>query len=176
MGLGPYRFVSYQPGVALILEAYPGYWRQVPHVQRLVLKGVPEPTTRLAMLKTHEADVATGLNSVGEAVRSDPHLQLARVAVPNTWWVVFTHQQYDPQSPWSDRRVRLAANHAINRQAINDALLLGYGVPTGSIIPQKIDGALVLDPYSYDPHRAKQLLTEAGYPNGFEAGECPVTQ
>jgi peptide/nickel transport system substrate-binding protein len=97
------------------------------------------------MLKTQEADVAIGLAIVGDAVRSDPRLKLEAVAVPNTWWVVFTHQQYDAQSPWSDRRVRLAANHAINRQAINEALLFGYGVPTGSIIPRKIDGALELE-------------------------------
>src|SRR6266446_2939643 len=79
IGLGPYRFVSYQPGVELVLEAYPGYWRQVPHVQRLVLKGVPEATTRLAMLKTQEADVVLRLEEVWEAVRSDPRLTLAPV-------------------------------------------------------------------------------------------------
>lgn len=177
IGLGPYRFVSYQPGVEVVLEANPTYWRQVPHVQRLVLKSVPETTTRMAMLKTQEADVATGMgNIVGEAVRSDPRLQLVSVPIPNTWWLVFTHQQYNLQSPWSDRRVRLAANHAINRQAINEAVLLGYGVPTGNIIPRKIDGALALEPYAYDPQQARQLLTEAGYANGFDAGECPVQQ
>jgi peptide/nickel transport system substrate-binding protein len=177
IGLGPYRFVSYQPGVELVLEAYPNYWRKVPHVQRLVLKGVPEAMTRLAMLKTHEADVAIAFfGLLVDEVRRDPSLQLAPVVVPNTWWVVFTHQQYDPQSPWSDSRVRLAANHAINRQAINEALLLGYGVPTGSIIPRTLDGALVLEPYAYDPTKARQLLTEAGYANGFEAGECAIYQ
>ena len=124
IGLGPYRFVSYQPGVELVLEAYPKYWRQVPHVQRLVLKGVPEATTRLAMLKTQEADVATGLlGAPAEAVRRDPSLKLEPVATLNTWWVVFTHQPYDPQSPWSDQRVRLAANHAIHRQAISNTVL-----------------------------------------------------
>jgi peptide/nickel transport system substrate-binding protein len=177
IGAGPYRFVHYQPGVELVLEANPTYWRQVPHVQRLVLKSVPEATTRLAMLKTQEADVVSAfLGPLGDEVRRDPNLQLEPTAPPNTWWVVFTHQQYDPQSPWSDQRVRLAANHAINRQALNEAMLLGYGVPTGSIIPRKLDGALGLEPYAYDPTRAKQLLTEAGYVNGFEAGDCAVDQ
>jgi peptide/nickel transport system substrate-binding protein len=176
IGLGPYRLVRYQPGVEVVLEANPTYWRQVPHVQRLVLKSVPERTTRVAVLTTREADVATGLGGMGEAVRSDPRLQLVSVPLPNTWWLVFTSQQYDPQSPWSDRRVRLAVNHAINRQAINDTLLLGYGVPTGNIIPRKIDGALELEPYPYDPQHARQLLAEAGYANGFDAGECPVQQ
>ena len=87
---------------------------------------------------------------------------------------MFTYQQYDPKSPWYDRRVRLAANHAINRQAVNEAETLGYSIPTGSIIPRKFDGVLVLEPYPYDPKKAKQLLTEAGYANGFEAGDCTV--
>lgn len=177
IGLGPYRFVHYQPGVELVLEANPDYWRKVPHVKRLVLKSIPEATTRLAMLKMQEADVVSAfLGPLAEEVRRDPSLRLEPVAPPNTWWVVFTHQQYDPQSPWSDTRVRLAANHAINRQAINEALLLGYGVPTGSIIPRKLDGALGLEPSVYDPARAKQLLTEAGYAHGFEAGDCAVDQ
>src|SRR5256712_5572640 len=61
VGLGPYRFVSHQPGVELVLEAYEGCWRKMPNVKRLVMKSVPEPTTRLAMLKRQEADVTYGL-------------------------------------------------------------------------------------------------------------------
>ena len=100
VGLGPYRFVHYQPGVALVLEAHTDYWRQVPHVKRLVLKSVPEATTRLAMLKQGEADVAFALyGAVGEEVRRDPHLKLEPVVSPATQWLVFTAQQYDPASP-----------------------------------------------------------------------------
>jgi peptide/nickel transport system substrate-binding protein len=87
--------------------------------------------------------------------------------------VVFT-EQYDPKSPWADQRVRLAANHAINRQPINEAETLGHSVLSGSIVPRKFDGALLLEPYAYDPKKAKQLLKEAGYASGFDAGECSV--
>jgi ABC-type transport system substrate-binding protein len=86
-------------------------------------------------------------------VRRDPNLKLELVFPPATQWVVFTSQQYDPKSPWYDKRVRLAANHAINRQAINEAETLGYSTPSGSIIPRKFDGALVLEPYPYLPFR-----------------------
>jgi peptide/nickel transport system substrate-binding protein len=73
VGLGPYRFVSYQPGVELVLEAYEGFWRKTPHVKRLVLKSIPDPATRLAMLKKHEADVTYALyGALGEEVRRDP--------------------------------------------------------------------------------------------------------
>jgi peptide/nickel transport system substrate-binding protein len=175
VGLGPYRLMHYQPGVALVLEAHTGYWRRVPHVKRLVLKSVPDPATRLAMLKQGEADVAYSLyGPVGEAVRRDPTLKLEPVGSPGTQWAVFTAQQYDPRSPWSDTRVRLAANYAVNRQAINEAETLGYSIPTGSIIPRQFDGALPLEPYPYDPQKARQLLTEAGYAGGFDAGEVTV--
>ena len=175
VGLGPYRLVHYQPGVELVLEAHTDYWRQVPHVKRLVMKAVPEATTRLAMLKKQEADVAYALyGALGEEVRRDSRLKLEPVVHPATQWIVFTHQQYDPQSPWYDKRVRLAANHAINRQAINEAETLGYSIPTGSIIPRQFDGALRLEPYPYDPKKARQLLQEAEYANGFEAGDLAV--
>ncbi len=79
--------------------------------------------------------------------------------------------QWDPKSPWHDRRVRLAASLAIDRQAINQAEYLGVARPTGSIIPRNFEYALPVDPAPYDPKRAKQLLAEAGYPNGFDAGD-----
>ena len=78
---------------------------------------------------------------------------------------------YDPKSPWHDKRVRLAANHAINRQAINEAETLGYSKLLGGIIPETYDFALPLEPYAYDPTKAKALLKAAGYPKGFDAGE-----
>ena len=175
IGLGPYRFVSYQPGVELVLEANTDYWRKTPHVKRLVMKSVPEATTRLAMLKKQEADVTYGLyGALGEDVRSDPNLKLEPVVPPATQWLVFAEYYHDPKSPWADKRVRQAANYAINRQAINEAETLGYSVLSGNIIPRKFEYALPLEPYAYDPKKAQQLLKEAGHPNGFDAGECSV--
>src|SRR5262245_261580 len=91
IGLGPYRLVSHQPGVEVVLEAYPEYWRQTPHVKRLVMKGVPEPTTRLAMLKRQEADVAYGVyGAVAEEIQRDPTLQLLPAVGQTIQWAVFT--------------------------------------------------------------------------------------
>jgi peptide/nickel transport system substrate-binding protein len=86
---------------------------------------------------------------------------------------VFT-EQWDPKSPWHDRRVRLAANLAIDRQTINQAETLGFSKLTASMIPQSFEGYWPAPLYTYGPQRAKQLLTEAGYPNGFDAGTISV--
>ena len=174
VGLGPYHFVHHEPGVELVLEANTDYWRQTPEVKRLIMRSVPEATTRLAMLKNREADVAYALyGPLGEEVRRDPRLKLEPVVPPAAQWITFI-DQYQPASPWGDKRVRLAANHAVNRQAINEAETLGHSVLTGSIIPRQFLFALPQEPYTYDPARAQQLLKEAGYPNGFDAGECSV--
>src|SRR5256885_1335237 len=175
IGLGPYRFVSHQPGIEVVFEAYTEYWRKTPHVKRLVMKGVPEPTTRLAMLKRQEADVAYGLyGAVAEEIQRDPNLKLQPAVGQTVQWVVLTYQQYAAKSPWADRRVRLAANHAVNRQAINEAETLGYSVLTGNIVPPALEYALPLEPYAYDPQKAKLLLKEAGYPQCFHIGKYSV--
>src|SRR5205823_1910588 len=77
-------------------------------------------------------------------------------------------EQWDPKSLWSDRRVRLAANLAIDREAINQAETLGLSKLTASIIPRSFEGYWPAPLYAYDPQRAKQLMAEAGYPNGFD--------
>jgi peptide/nickel transport system substrate-binding protein len=172
VGLGPYRFVHHQPGIEVVLEANPHYWRKVPHVKRLVMKSVPEDTTRLAMLKQQEADIAYGLfGALAEEVVRDSSLKLEPVTPPGNQWVTFI-DQYNPKSPWADHRVRLAANHAVNWQALNEAETLGHSLLTGSILPRKFAYALPLEPYGYDPKKARQLLKDAGYPHGFDAGEC----
>src|SRR5713101_4385221 len=171
VGLGPYRFVCSNPGVEMVLEANERYWRKVPAIKSIVFKGVPERPTRLAMLKTGEADIAyLMIGDEGLAVKADPKLRLASVVPPAVWYLEFP-EQWDPKSPWHDRRVRLAANLAIDRQAINEVERQGLGRPTGSIIPSTFDFYWQPPLYPYDPARARQLLAEAGYPNGFDAGE-----
>jgi peptide/nickel transport system substrate-binding protein len=171
IGLGPYKFVSHTPGVELVMEAFEGYWRKVPHVKRLVFKSVPENTTRLAMLKKGEVDIAYDLDvPAAEEVKRDPRLQLAFSGGIGSFYLDFL-EQWDPKSPWHDQRVRLAANYALDREALSDAERLGASPPAGSIIPRTFEFALPIEPYPYDPPKAKRLLTEAGYPHGFDAGE-----
>ena len=171
VGLGPYRFVRMTPGIEIVFEANEQYWRKKPPIKHLVIKGVPDRTTRLAMLKTGEADIAYLMIGVeAHTVKADPKLRLAEVISAATWWLEFP-EQWQPKSPWADRRVRLAANLAIDKQGINEAERMGRSRLTGNIIPGAMEFALRIEPHPYDPTHAKRLLAEAGYPNGFDAGD-----
>jgi len=171
VGAGPYRFVSFNPGVELVLEAFEGYWRKMPSVKQLHFKVNTDISTRLAMLKRGEADIAYGFTGpLAEEVRHSPGLTLQPTPFLGIHWLVFA-DQWDPSSPWHDRRVRLAATYAVDRQAINQAETLGFSKITGSIIPTSFDFYWQPPVYAYDPNKARQLLTEAGYPAGFDAGD-----
>jgi peptide/nickel transport system substrate-binding protein len=171
VGLGPYKFVSHTPGIELVLEAFEGYWRKVPSVKRLVFKSVPESTTRLAMLKRGEVDIAYLVEGPqAQEVKRDPTLKLAFSGAIATFYLDF-FDMWDAKSPWHDRRVRLAASHAIDRMGINEAETLGASRPTGGFVPRKLEFALAIEPPAHDPARARRLLAEAGYPNGFDAGD-----
>jgi peptide/nickel transport system substrate-binding protein len=172
IGAGPYKFVSFNPGVELVLEAHAAYWRKTPSVKRLVLRVVPDESTRLAMLKNGEADIAYSIRgALAEELRRSPGLTLKATYLQGTYWVLFA-DQWDPKSPWADRRVRLAASHAMNRKGLIDAETLGLAKMSGSIIPQSFDFYWPAPPPpAYDPTQAKKLLAEAGFPQGFDAGD-----
>jgi peptide/nickel transport system substrate-binding protein len=175
IGLGPYKFVSHQPGVELVMEAYEGYWRKMPSVKRLVFKSVPEATTRVAMLKRGEVDIAYLIEPAqAPEIKRDPSLRLAFSGGIGIATMDFL-DQFEPKSPWADKRVRLAASYAVDRWALSEAETLGASKPTGSLIPRTFEFALPLEAHPYNPGRAKQLLVEAGYPNGFDAGDLHVT-
>jgi peptide/nickel transport system substrate-binding protein len=178
VGAGPYKLASFNPGVELVLEAHDRYWRKPPAVKRLVWRVVPEDLTRLAMLKRGEVDVAYSLRGpLGEEAQRTAGLKLVPTVISATQWLDFGPLPWDPKSPWNDRRVRLAAALAFDRNAINQAETLGHSKPTGSIIPSAFEFALAIPPYPYDPAQARKLLAEAGYPNGFDAGDyaCDVS-
>ena len=128
IGAGPYKFVSFNPGVELVMEAWDGYWRKVPNIKRLVYRSLPEETTRAAALKKGEVDIAYLLTGpVAADIQRTPGFKLvAPRESQGTFWLDLP-DQWDPKSPWHDRRVRQAASLAIDRKALNrrrDARLL----------------------------------------------------
>ncbi len=172
IGAGPYKFVSFNPGVELVMEAFEGYWRKVPNVKRLVYRSMPEETTRAAALKKGEVDIVYLLTGpVAEDIQRTPGFKLvAPKESPAVFWLDLP-DQWDPKSPWHDRRVRQAASFSLDRQALNQAETLGFSKPTGSLIPRALEFSRFFEPDPFDPAKAKRLLAEAGYPNGFDAGD-----
>ena len=174
IGAGPYKVVSFTPGVELQLEAFDGYWRKVPAVKKLIFRSLPDETTRAAALKRGDVDVAYFLNGpIAEEVRRTPGLRLMAVR-SNTVFFLDFRGQWDAGSPWQDPRVRTAASLAIDRRAMNDAEQLGFGGLTGNVVPRSLDFALAIDADPYDPARAKRLLAEAGFPRGLDAGDFTI--
>src|SRR6478609_4490293 len=164
VGAGPYKFVSFTPGVELVLEAFEQYWRKSPSVKRLVMRVIPDEATRLAALKRGEVDIAYSIRGeLAEEVLHTPGLSL-KAPVPGSQWLYFA-DQWDPKSPWHDVRVRQAASLAMDLQGINKALTLGKSRLTNSIIPEAFEFYWQPPGPVYDPKKAKQLLAEAGHPS-----------
>jgi peptide/nickel transport system substrate-binding protein len=153
-----------------VLEAFEGYWRKTPSVKRLVMRVIPDEATRLAALKRGEVDIAYSIRSeLAEELQRTPGLTLKPVVLQAPNWLYFP-EQWDPKSPWHNLRVRQAANLAIDREGMSQALFLGHCKITNSIIPYTFDFYWQPPPAVYDPVKAKKLLADAGYPNGFDAG------
>jgi peptide/nickel transport system substrate-binding protein len=170
VGAGPYKFVSFNPGVELVVEAFDGYWRKQPSIKRIIFRSLPDETTRAAALKRGEVDLAMLLSGpTAQDIKRTPGMRLAAPLL-GIFWLDFP-EQWDPKSPWADKRVRLAASMALDRQALNEAETLGLSRPTGSTVPRDFEFAVPFEPHPYDPARARKLLAEAGYPNGFDGGE-----
>jgi peptide/nickel transport system substrate-binding protein len=170
IGAGPYKFVSFNPGVELVLEANETYWRKTPSIKRLVFRVIPDEATRLAALIRGEVDIVYSIRGeLAEQLRKTPGLTLKPVNTPAAFWLSFA-DQWDEKSPWHDERVRKAASLALDRDGINKALTLGFSKITGSLIPQSFDMYWQPPAPVQDQAKAKQLLTEAGHPNGFDAG------
>jgi peptide/nickel transport system substrate-binding protein len=171
IGAGPYKFVSFTPGVELVFEANEQYWRKAPSVKRLVFKVIPDEATRLAALKGGEVDIVYSIRGeLAEELQRTPGLTLKPAVVQGPLWLYFP-EQWDAKSPWHDERVRLAASLAIDRKSINEALTLGYSRLPNSIIPDTFEFFWQPPAAAYDPAKAKELLAEAGYPKGFDAGD-----
>src|SRR5215212_2430031 len=108
VGAGPYKFVSFNPGIELVLEAFDAYWRKPASVLRVVIKAIPDESTRLAALKNGEVDIAYWVSGeLAADLQKTPGLTLKAAVVQTPWWVYFP-EQWDPKSPWHDARVRRA--------------------------------------------------------------------
>jgi peptide/nickel transport system substrate-binding protein len=166
IGAGPYRFVRQSAGTEVELEAFTDYWRKAPSVKTIVWKGVPEVTTRVAMLKTGDVDAAVTLQGeLLDSLRRDSSLRLTATLAASTWLEFGLDR---PDHPLKDVRVRRAVSLAVDRQAINDAQFGGVAPSEGNWIPEDWQGALKRTAPPTDIGLARKMLAEAGVPDGFE--------
>ncbi len=178
---GPWKFVEHVRGDRIVYEAVENHWRAVPHFKRLVVMKVPEPATRMAMLRAGSVDV---IEIGGEYVEELKKVGVRTLTMPNVAWVYVilggqwpTKATYDRAVPWAlpdadrARKVRLALNLAVDKHAIMQRVLGGLGSVIGSWLAFPSDPwttEALKKPYPYDLARAKALLADAGYPKGFE--------
>jgi peptide/nickel transport system substrate-binding protein len=178
---GPWKFVEHVRGDRIVYEAVDNHWRATPKWKRLVMLKVPEPATRMAMLRAGSVDV---IEIGGEYVDELKKVGMRTILMPNVSWVYIilggqwpAKPTYDPKVPWAQpdaeraRKVRLALNLAVDKQAIMQRVLGGLGTVVGSWLAYPTDPwatEALKKPLPYDPAKAKALLTEAGYPGGFD--------
>lgn len=166
IGAGPYKLVRHEPGVKIELEAFEGYYRPV-HVKRLVMTSIPEAATRVAMLERGEADIV--YNVPGQLIAKVgklPGVILAPV-LSGSFFLEFPGFQ-DAKSPFRDKRVREAVSLGVDRRAMNQAETAGLGKIEGNWINDDVQYAIDWPELPRNVEKAKQLLREAGHPNGFD--------
>ncbi|MAW71479.1 MAG: ABC transporter substrate-binding protein [Actinomycetota bacterium] len=172
IGAGPYKFVKNDNNLKITYEAFTDYWRKNPGVKTINWHAIKDAATRVAAIKSGEIDMANVIpGTLLEAVRSDPNLQT--ISSSNvSFWLEFIG--YDnPDNPFNDIRVREAAFLALNRVAINEMQSGGGGDSVGQWIPTGYNGVIDLteDDVYQDVERAKELMVEAGYADGFDGGQ-----
>jgi len=166
VGTGPFKFVEWIEGERVVLERNDDYWGGPAKVERLVIRGIQDPTARLAELQAGTIDIAVNLASDDlSAVEADPNLEKVVATSELNIGYLAMHQA---NPPFDNPKVREAVAYAIDRQAIVDAFYAGLGSVAQDFLPPSMWGHADVSARPYDPEKAKQLLAEAGFPNGFD--------
>jgi peptide/nickel transport system substrate-binding protein len=177
IGTGPFMFEEWVKGDHITMKANPNYWREgVPKIETLIFRPIPESATRVAAIQTGEVDVVTRLSSEeAKSLLGVPNVTVIKYPVERVYYVAFNNLTTGQGQPTEDARVRLAMNYAVDVQAIVDSLFDGFAKPAIGFVTTGELGYDNAAPFGYDPDMAKQLLAEAGYPDGFEMGmACPA--
>uniref|UniRef100_A0A7C5U547 ABC transporter substrate-binding protein n=1 Tax=Caldiarchaeum subterraneum TaxID=311458 RepID=A0A7C5U547_CALS0 len=164
-GTGPFKFVKWNRGESLILQLFDEYWDQKATIKELVFRFIPEAASREAALLAGDVDIAV-LPPASDVtkLRQDSRV---KVYTPPTQRIIFItlNTQW---GPLKDARVRQALNYAVDKNAIVEKVVFGLATPAVAPLPEFLIKNTRIGFYEYNPNKAKQLLAEAGYPNGFK--------
>jgi len=183
LGTGPFQLVQYQKDSLIRFRAFPNFWganggmpERAPKVDNLVFSITPDAAVRLAKLKTNECQIERYPSPVDlPAMRTTPGIVVPEAPIAALSFLAFRTDK----KPFSDHRVREALALALDLDSLVKAVFQGSGTPTGAMIPSALwSHNASLNPYPHDPARAKALLAEAGFPNGFSTDlwAIPVTR
>ncbi|MEQ9912322.1 glutathione ABC transporter substrate-binding protein GsiB [Pectobacterium polaris] len=165
VGTGPYRFVAWNQTDFVKVEKFNGYWKAgLPKLDSITWRPVVDNNTRAALLQTGEAQFAYPI-PFEQAKVLEKNDKLALVASPS-----ILHRYISmnvTQKPFDNPKVREALNYAINKEALIKVAFSGYATPAEGPLPSSIDYSVKYHPWPYDPAKARELLKEAGYPDGF---------
>jgi dipeptide transport system substrate-binding protein len=166
IGTGPFEFVTYSKDTTIRYRAFPQYWGPKAKLDALVFAISKEPAVRLAKLRANECQVMIFPNPADlPSIRADKDLQLLQQPGLNIGYLAFNNMK----APFTDKRVRQAINMAIDKKAILEAIYQGAGTPAVNLIPPTMwSYNKSIKDWPYDPAKAKALLAQAGFPNGFE--------
>ena len=166
VGSGPYKFVSWQSGDRVTLEAFPEYWQGEAPIKNVVFRNIVEETNRTIGLETGELDIIYDIQGMDKNKLKDDD----RFVVIEGPQVSMTYLGFNmKKAPYDNPKVREAISYAIDQKPIIDTVFLGAGEAANSIIGPNVWGYYDVEKYTQDIEKAKALLTEAGYPDGFKA-------
>jgi len=166
VGTGPFKFVEWKATDYLKVEKFDGYWRKgYPKVDSITWRPVVDNNTRAAVMQTNEAHFAFPVPPEAvDTLSKKPSLEItAAPSIIQRYLSMNTQQK-----PFDNPKVREAINYAINKDALIKVAFSGYAIPAEGPLPHGVEYAVKLGPWPYDPAKARELLKEAGYPNGFE--------
>lgn len=167
VGTGPFKFVEWKANDSITVEKFEDYWQEgKPKLDKIIFRSIPDNASRLNALTTGEIDLADGINpSDGESIENNQELQLFERPSMNVGYLGLTVTR----EPFGDKLVRQAINHAIDKESIIDAFFEGRADVAVNPMPPSISGYNdEIEGYDYDPEKAKELLEEAGFADGFE--------
>ena len=166
IGSGPYKFVSWSKDEKVVLEANDTYFGGKPAIDKITYKVIPEAASRIAALESGEADIIANVPT--SQIERLSSLENVKVLSNPTTRVMFVGMNLIKDGPLQNEKVRQALNYAVNKQALIEGVLDGNATQIATISTPEYEGYdASVEAYSYDPEKAKQLLAEAGYADGF---------
>ena len=166
VGTGPWKFVEWRRDQHVRLEAFDGHWRGKPAFKHLVFRAIPEVATQVAELKTGGVDIIRNVSAdLLPDIKGHPQTGISTTPILRVHYVMLDMRS----APFDKKGVRQAANHAIDKQTIIQKMMAGLGRQVATVVqPAAFGHDAEVKPFPYDPKKAKELLAQAGYPNGTD--------